>query len=449
MNEEEIDGVLGELQRLVGMPLSNVWQPARDRVVLGWRDATLLTMVPRGPLARLHTIGSRPANPARPFSFQGACRARLHGPCTGLTRAAGERVVRMTFASGALELRLTGRSGGLWLLDDAGSVVASLEGPAPEALPSLPERGASRGTTRFHPGDGETWNDAAERWFGGEERRRREKELRGRLERSLARAIQHHVRLLDNLGRDLEKAEAAPVVRHHADLLTANLWRCERGTRVVDVEDWATGETLTLTLPEDGGTPQKVAERWFQQARRLERMGDHVLQRMDGVERELRDLRTRAERLDELPLEELIRLERSLPRDERRSGSAPAQPWDEWSGPGGLRIRIGRNEAGNRRLVFQASKGHDWWMHLKDRPSAHVVLSVSKGASPALPHLLAGAQILLQKAGLGEGEAAEVQYARVRDLRSVPGGGATVTVSDERVLRATRQAAELTGWTQA
>ena len=167
-----------------------------------------------------------------------------------------------------------------------GSVVASLEGPAPEALPSLPERGASRGTTRFHPGDGETWNDAAERWFGGEERRRREKELRGRLERSLARAIQHHVRLLDNLGRDLEKAEAAPVVRHHADLLTANLWRCERGTRVVDVEDWATGETLTLTLPEDGGTPQKVAERWFQQARRLERMGDHVLQRWHCVSRQ-------------------------------------------------------------------------------------------------------------------------------------------------------------------
>ncbi|MCB9696105.1 MAG: NFACT family protein [Alphaproteobacteria bacterium] len=449
MNEEEIDGVLGELQRLVGMPLSNVWQPARDRVVLGWRDGTLLVIVPRGPLARLHTIASRPTNPARPFSFQGACRARLQGPCTSMGRAPTERIVRLAFASGALELRLTGRSGGLWLLDDEGRVVASLEGPAPEALPDLPERGVSRGTTRFRPEGDQTWNDAAERWFAAEERRRREKELRGRLERSLARAIQHHVRLLENLGRDLERAEAGPEVRHRADLLTANLWRCERGTRVVDVEDWETGQTVTLTLPDDLGSPQNVAQRWFQQARRLERMGDHVLQRMDGVERELRELRVRAERLDELPLEELVRLERSLPRDERRSGPAPSLPWEEWTGPGGLRIRVGRNEAGNRRLVFQASKGHDWWMHLKDRPSAHVVLSVAKGASPSLPHLLAGAQLLLQRAGMGDGEGAEVQYARVRDLRSVPGGGATVTVSEERVLRATRRASELSGWAPA
>src|SRR5688572_24289717 len=117
MNEAEIGRVVDELQRLVGVPFGNLWQPSRDRVVLGLTDGTLLAMVPRGPGARLHTVAGRPANPARPFSFQGACRSRLHGPLTALVKVPGERVVRAEFGAARLELRLTGRSGGLWLLD--------------------------------------------------------------------------------------------------------------------------------------------------------------------------------------------------------------------------------------------------------------------------------------------------------------------------------------------
>ena len=47
-------------------------------------------------------------------------------------------------------------------------------------------------------------------------------------------------------------------------------------------------------------------------------------------------------------------------------------------GSGFLAIYLAGVVIGNRRLVFQASKGFDWWLHLRDRPSAHAVLSFGR-----------------------------------------------------------------------
>ena len=79
MNDAELALVVEDLQALIGLSVSGLWQPARDRVVVGIGDRTHLLCVPRGPVARMHTIARRPRNPPRPFSFQGACRSRLRG----------------------------------------------------------------------------------------------------------------------------------------------------------------------------------------------------------------------------------------------------------------------------------------------------------------------------------------------------------------------------------
>jgi hypothetical protein len=73
---------------------------------------------------------------------------------------------------------------------------------------------------------------------------------------------------------------------------------------------------------------------------------------------------------------------------------------------------------------------------------------VPRDGSAALPHLLAAAQIALAGARVAPGDAAEVQYTRVRDVRAIPGRPGTVTVHDERVLRVVRDAVPPVGWTR-
>ena len=85
-------------------------------------------------------------------------------------------------------------------------------------------------------------------------------------------------------------------------------------------------------------------------------------------------------------------------------------------------------------------------MHLRGKAGAHVVLPMARGQTPSLPLLLAAAQIVLVHAKVPEGESADVQYARVRDVRAIPGEVAKVRIADERVLRVTRDPSELAGW---
>lgn len=444
MNDSEIEAVVGGLQRCVGVALQQVWQPARDRVVLGLADGTMILLVPRGPEARIHSVAERPRNPPKPFSFQGACRARLHGPLLSLEKRPGDRVVWLGFATAGLELRLTGRSGGLWLVE-GGTVVAAYDGPAPVALSPLPARAPRPEPPRFDTsGDADL---AARAFFESGEATRTHIDLRARAERGLRTAIARDVRLLENLNDDLARAATAPAIRRHADLLAASLHAVPRGATVFEATDWETGESIPIPL--DPALPASaVMERMYKQARRLDRVGQRVAGRIAEVDAHLRTHRDQLAGIEALTDDQIRAVLGSLPR-ERRSSRVPrtSQPYVEWTGPAGERVLVGRNAAGNRKLTFQVARGTDWWMHVRDRPGAHLVLPMeARDRTPPLELLLAAAQIALVHAKLPPGVAAEIQYTRARDVRAVPGEVGRVTLANEKVLRVVRDPAALVGW---
>ncbi len=447
MNESELAAVVDDLQSVVGAAFQNIWQPARDRVVLGLSDGTNLLLVPRGPLARLHPVRRRPKNPPRPFSFQGAGRSRLRGPLRAIEKTPGERAVTFRFVGTELHLRLTGRSGGLWLLQD-GAVVAAYDGPAPEMLPDLPPRPQLVQEIRFEPIEG-SFARGADRYFSTIERDQRTKERRALVEKRLRRAIGRANRLVANLERDLDRAEAAPTLRAHADLLAANLHVVPKGADHVVLEGYD-GEGPVCVELDPGKPATATLELLYRRARRLDRVADRVLERLEEVEQQLADHQRALSTLDRATLEELEALERTLPALPK-GGRAPTVrelPWHTWVGPEGERVLVGRNATGNRRLTFQVAKGSDWWMHLRERPGAHLVLPMKRDQTPTLTHLLAAAQIALVHGKIPEGESVDVQYARVRDVRPIPGELARVRIADERVLRVTRDPSELVGWTR-
>jgi predicted ribosome quality control (RQC) complex YloA/Tae2 family protein len=444
MNHQELVLVTGALQGAVGQTVQAVWQPARDRVVLGFSDGQLWLMVPRGPFARVHPIHRRPRNPERPFSFQGACRAHVAGPLVSATVTDGERELTLQFVDARLVLRLTGRSGGLWLLR-GDAVLAAYDGPAPSALPELPPRPPRDDGARFCLADDGNWGRAADLYFSDAEARQRLSERRVYVEREIRREIERCVRRKANLEADLDKASEAPLIRKKAELLGAALHLTTRGARFVETTDWDTGEAVVLSL-DPAKTAVTQMEAWFTKAGRLERVGDRVLERIDATERELVALR---ERLSEVATADPGRLETLLPAQANRSAghAAPHGDVTTWTSPTGARVLIGKNAKGNRRLTFQMSRGHDWWLHLREKPGAHVVIPCPKDHAPALDHLLAAAQIALIAAKVPVGVSQDVQYTRVKDVRSIPGELARVRLANEKVLHVTRDPASLVGWT--
>jgi len=446
MNERELAHVVEALQGIIGAPFDGAWQPARDRVVLGLGHGVRLLLVPRGPFARLTRARGRPRNPPRPFSFQGALRAHLGGALLAVEKVPGERAVDLRFQKGYhLHLRLTGRSGGLWLLH-GDNIVAAYDGPAPASLPPFPERPQREAKARFAPEGDLDWAQAADKYFGIAESAQRRADRRRQLTARVRKAIQRSRRLLVNLERDLDRAGESAALRARADLLATVLHEVPPGASSHRATDWETGEEVELVL--DPAQPATATmEGWYRKARRLDRMGDTVLERLDATERQLQAL---SEALQELPEADDARLDAIqalLPAQRKGRMSLAASDVAEWSDDAGQRVLVGRNAKGNRRLTFQLSKGHDFWLHLRDRPGPHVVVPTPRGQTPDLGLLLAAAQIVLISSKVPEGASADVQYARVKDVRPIPGETARVRIAHEKVLHVTRDPAELVGWT--
>lgn len=446
IHEGELARVVADLQSLVGARLNDAWQPARDRVVLEL-GGRLLLLVPRGPHARMHTLASRPANPKKPFSFQGALRSRIGARLTALTTTPGERVVELRFDTTALHLRLTGGRGGLWLLDQD-VVVAAIDGPAPAALPPLPPPpSAAPRAPRFLPEPGETWDLAARRYFGAIEARERDEAARRSVATGLQRELERARRLEENLTSDLGQSSRAAQIRRQADALAITVHTIQRGTTAVAIQDpLDPGRTWNVAL-DPARPPSETLVRLYNTARRLERAADQVLERLERTEARCREL---AAALLEVPTcspERLAELARLLPGGGERTEEGARRPWVTWHGPGGETVLVGRDARGNRMLTFQRARGTDWWMHLRGAPGAHLVLRLDPNQSPSLDLLLAAAQICLAHAQIAEGTAAEVQYTRVRDVRSVPGApDGLVRVANEKVLRVARERAALDRW---
>ncbi len=439
----EMIPVVEDLQALVGSPLSNVWQPKRDRLVIGLAGG-LLSLVPRGPYARLGTARSKPKNPQRPFSFQGACRKHLAGRLESIELLGGDREVHMAFSRGSLRLRLTGRGGGLWLLN-GDNVIAAYDGPA-AVLPELPTATPSERMPRF-ASEALGWAAAAERYFArleGAERKRSQHQTWMRALRDEHRRLS---RLEKNLHRDVQSGEKLERKRRQADALAGALYTIASGSKsatVIDLEDPDIVHTIQL---DSSMSPGENLSRLYERLKRTEARTLAATDRLVRAGAKRKQVENALTELEGGNSDLAVQLVREAPK--RRQAPAGGEGIERWSGPAGQQLWVGKNALNNRKLTFQKARGRDWWMHVRGRPGAHVVVPVRSGKPPHLEWLLAGAQLAAWKSKVGVGDSVDVQYTQVKNVRAIPGDAhGRVTVHSENVLHIVREACMPDGWHQ-
>ena len=448
MNPTELHDVVQALQRLVGMWFDNAWQPSRDRVLLGLRDpeqSERLLLVPRGPFARMHTVARRPDNPSTPFSFQGALRAHVHGRLQRLSVVEGERVVELHFSGTWLHLRLTGRSGGLWLCSPE-RVLAAFDGPAPAALPPLPDHQPRQEASRFTGPDADL---AARRWFERREADARASQRLADLSRGLRTERKKLDRLVQGLERDLEAADGAEILRRKADALAARLHEVKPGRSEVTLPDLAEPDHHWTISLDPGRPPHVTLDKMYSRAGRLERAGEQVLERLEEAQERQGLLGRLQQSLEQAPEPEVLdAIAELLPeRKGQQQATTQRRPWKVWRrSRDGQEVWIGNNARTNHLLTFHAARGWDWWMHVRERPGPHVIVPSPRNSVPPLELLLDAAALGLLAGREPAGELVDVQYTRVKHLRTVPGELGRTQVLDERVLAVEVPSAPPEGW---
>lgn len=204
---------------------------------------------------------------------------------------------------------------------------------------------------------------------------------------SLSRKIKEH---LDKFYRkkflqegDLSKAYDNDIYKDWGELLTAYAHLYKKGDKEAVMNDFASGEKVTLTL-DPRYTPIQNAQKYFKIYNKSRGARKHLQvlmaqnqQEIDYLEsvlvavQQAEDPAGIAEIIEELEKEGYLKsnAKKGKGREER------SQP-RRFVSSDGLRIMVGRNNRQNDWLTLRESDRNDLWLHTKEIPGTHVIISL-------------------------------------------------------------------------
>ncbi len=211
---------------------------------------------------------------------------------------------------------------------------------------------------------------------------------------SLLRVVTHHrdktAKKAEKRRAELGRAIDGEKYRLYGELLSANLYRVADHAEDVTLENfYADGEEITIPLKREL-TAAENAGHYFKRYNKAKQSRNAIREHLAKNEEDLAYLETLCfeteEAADDSDLEEIRReLAQSGYLKERkggkkRRGERPLPPIE--TAYLGHTIRIGRNNRQNDRLTLNSAKKDDLWLHTKDIPGSHVIISRNGGEIP-------------------------------------------------------------------
>lgn len=186
---------------------------------------------------------------------------------------------------------------------------------------------------------------------------------------------------------DLSKAHDNEKYKTWGELLTSYAYQFKKGDKKAELEDFYTGETVTIDL-DPRYTPIQNAQKYFKiynksrsALKHLEDLMAKNQQEIDYLESVLvaiREAESTAE-LDEV-LEELTREDYLKQQSRSKTRQVRSEPRIYMSSDG-LEIMVGRNNRQNDNLTLKQARGNDLWLHAKDIPGTHVIVKLPSTCS--------------------------------------------------------------------
>lgn len=208
--------------------------------------------------------------------------------------------------------------------------------------------------------------------------------------RFLVNASERIAKRTANQREELLACDSMEEDRRRGDLLSANLYRIQRGDRVAEVEDFYEQDAPKVTIPLDVRlTPAQNAQAYYKKYRKacvarkklteLIAAGEAEQEYIDSVFEAL----TRAECESDLAQLRLELTEQGYLRENRKAGKPPKplQP-KHFVSSDGFDIYVGRHNKQNDQLTMKTADKRDIWLHTQAVHGAHVILCTNGGTPP-------------------------------------------------------------------
>lgn len=475
-----LERIVDELKpALKGGIVSRVHQPDERTVILRvytGRGERRLLISTHPSLCRMHLTGTRPENPPRPPRFCAFLRSRVtNARVDDIATAPGERIARVHLVKRGddgleefyLVAELTGKSANIILTDGGGVVLDALKhfpaessvravepGVLLEPLPTPPPAPRVEGGEPFGREPGETWNEAADRFYSALSAGEGEVLELNELGRIIRKALKKARRKLANLASDREKAERGLEGYALGELLVSNLHAFKRGMKEVRLTDYTKvpPEEVDVPLDETLG-PKENAERYFKRAKKSKTGLQLLAERIPETEREVEYLEgllyqhgeagQHGEAETEEEIEELRRelaeggYLKKVREGRAKERAAAAEPVRRFTSSEGFEVVCGKSGRGNDMIVGKLARNDDIWFHVQGCPGSHVLVKVAGRAGELTRKTIEEAAALAAWHSKARGAAkVDVIYTEARNVKKPRGAKpGLVTVKEHKAIR--------------
>ncbi|MCR5166927.1 MAG: NFACT family protein [Oscillospiraceae bacterium] len=191
---------------------------------------------------------------------------------------------------------------------------------------------------------------------------------------------------------ELDTSENKEIYKLKGDLLSANMYRLEKGMGSIELENFydENGGTIRIEL-DKRLTPSQNMQRYYSMYRKADTAVRILTEQITAGEEELAYVESVSDALSRAQGEDEINELRTELIGQGYIGSSSgkgknkavkARPPVYFTSPDGYRIAVGRNNIQNDILTLKTAEKTDIWLHTKDIPGSHVIIFTEKTAPP-------------------------------------------------------------------
>ena len=177
-------------------------------------------------------------------------------------------------------------------------------------------------------------------------------------------------------------------LRLYGELLQANQWAIQKGDRQATVQNYYTGEDVTIRLDPRLG-PNENAQKYFDKYGKMKRTAEALNELILETKGQIDHLESIQNSLDiALSADDLVQIKDELIEYgfiKKGKGSkkqkVKSKPFHYISSDG-FDMYVGKNNYQNDELTFKLATGNDWWFHAKGMPGSHVIVKAENKELP-------------------------------------------------------------------
>ena len=266
-------------------------------------------------------------------------------------------------------------------------------------------------------------------FYEARERQERTRQRGADLLRAAATARDRLRRKLALQEKEYAATQERDELRVRGDLITANLYRMERGQSKLECENYDE-DNAPVSIPLDPLlTPQQNAAKYYKRYTKAKTAEKYLREQIDLARRDLEYLESVLAEIAQAETEQDFLDIRAELRDGgflkkqgkgKKDKSRPAAPW-EFRTSGGLRVQVGRNNRQNDKLTLKDADRRDIWLHTQKIHGSHVILRCG-GQAPGEEDVAEAAMLAAWFSQARESGNVPVDYTEVRNVKKPAGG---------------------------